>query len=366
MLKLLKFEFRRMFKSVFFWVVAGISFVWPIITALFYRFIFAFTFDGLTIDELFSNNEIKGLTWTIAVSFITTLPKYVALFTCLHLGRDYTDGIIRNKIIAGHSRFKIYGSYMLSQMAASTFFSVIYILSGLLGLTISGIGANVNGGEMFSRFATAIVVFLVMTVAFSVISLIFRKRALPMILCVLIALVSNGAGSVIGMYNTPSKACKDYIEIRHERYEELVDEGVLDDDSVEKLEEQFDKDHYQGTPWKIFHPIYVLSPLGFEGDYGAGGTSFLIDESGSYKDEIDFSSEFAIDGDMDMSDLVMILFSDDLGDDQSHITMKDLKHVDSMHMPFSTLNWIYIGKSLIWMLVIGGWGFIIFRKKNLF
>ena len=49
-----------------------------------------------------------------------------------------------------------------------------------------------------------------------------------------------------------------------------------------------------------------------------------------------------------------------------YMTVDNFKRVDSMHMSFSKLNLIYLGKSLAWIVVIGGWGYLIFRKKNLF
>ena len=216
MSKLIKFEFKRIFQSVFFWIVTAFSVVWPILTALVYRVILSLTFDfdnGMSFEDLnLPQSMLTALTWLIAASFITELPKLVALFTCLHIGRDYTDGIIRNKITAGHSRGSIYFSYMITQLCASVFFCVVYICCGLLGLAISGFGVDLNGGEIFGRFAVTIIVFLVMTVLFVVLSLIFRRRAAPIIFCILIALMSNGVSAVIGLYNTSPKAADIYLE----------------------------------------------------------------------------------------------------------------------------------------------------------
>lgn len=354
MLKLLRFEFRRIIKSVFFWIITAYSFVMPVLTAFIYRALITLDLDdGIKFTAVnLSKDELTFLTWMIAVSFITDLPKFVALFTCLHLGRDYTDGIVRNKIIAGHSRGAIYGSYMITQMAASVFLCCIYMFSALFGLVISGIGAYLNGGEMFVRFGVAIIVFLVMTVSFVVLALIFRRRALPLILCILIAVMSNGVGAVIGSFNTPSKAVEDYIRIRHEKYEEMIEAGLIDEDTVEDLEDKYDKDSYLGVAWKLFHPVYVVSPIGFEGDYQAGGVTNLVSGAAEYTDEIDFSVNF----------IMQAMYSGDV----SPVTPHDLKKVDSMHLSYAKNNLIYIGKSVAWMAVIGTWGFLVFRKKNLF
>ena len=90
MLNLLSFEFRRIFKSVFFWIVAGFSFIWPVLTAVLYRAILSLDLsDGIRFKELeLGTEDVRYFTWIIAVAFITELPKFIALLTCLHIGRD--------------------------------------------------------------------------------------------------------------------------------------------------------------------------------------------------------------------------------------------------------------------------------------
>ena len=372
MLKLMMFEFRRIFKSVFFWIVVAYSFIWPVLTALFYRALMSLDLsDGVKFQPLnLGRGEITYLTWMIAVAFITELPKFTALFTCLHLGRDYTDGVVRNKIIAGHSRLAIYGSYMITQIAASVIFCIVYIASALFGLAVSGIGVDVNGGEMFIRFGVAIIVFLVMTVTFVVLAVIFRRRALPVILCIFIAITSNAAAAVIGSFNTPAKAFDDYLEIRSEHYENLIDAGLLDKKVVKQYEEAYGKDYFQNIGWKILHPAYVVSPIGFEGDYSAGGASLVVmGGAAEYTDEIDFATSFYYSDESQYMIISSMTAVDDLGGLDSEdvvLTLNDFKDVDSLHVKYSTLNWVYVGKSLLWMTVIAAWGFVIFRKKNMF
>lgn len=372
MLKLILFELRRISKSVFFWIIAGFSVIWPILTALFYRLIMSLDIsDGIKFQDIdLGTDEVRFLTWLIAVAFMTELPKFIALFTCLHIGRDYTDGIVRNKIIAGHSRGAIYGSYMITQIIASVVLCVIYIFSALLGLAISGIGVDLNGGEMFARFAVAIVVFLVMTVTFVVLAVIFRKRALPVILCILIAMTSNAAAAVVGQFNTPGKAVDKYLSIRNEHYENMVEAGLVDKNTVEKIEKEYGRDFFLGIGWKIIHPAYVISPIGFEGDYGAGGTTtMMLGGSVEYTDEINFAQEFYYKDQSIYTVLTSVSVDNYTGDFDGGdyaLTLKDFRKADELHLKFSTLNWVYVGKSVIWMAVIAAYGYIIFRKKNLF
>lgn len=389
MLKLLAFEFRRISKSIFFWIIAAISFIWPILTAGFYRLI-------LTLD-LFSDkirfvpldvtsDQRLYFTWIISVAFMTSLPIFVALFTCLHVGRDYTDGIVRNKIIAGHTRAEIYFSYMITQICAHVVLSLIYILSAFLGLSITGIGVDTNHGEMLGRFGVAIVVFLVMSVTFTALSAIFRKRAAPVILCIFIAYVSNIAASVFGLYSTPPKAVEDYIKVRNTKYELMVRDGIIDEDVVKEYETEYGKNKLLTFGWQVFYPVYLVSPIGFESDYGAAGVTSLIGGTSEYPQKIDYTqsifykdeSQFSIWYDTNVYKNIDLDIDPDADPDsytipdpsadltKYYMSPETFKKVDSMHMSFSTLNLAYLGKSLAWMIVIGGWGYLIFRKKNLF
>ena len=69
-------------------------------------------------------------------------------------------------------------------------------------------------------------------------------------------------------------------------YENMIDAGIVDKNTVKKYEDEYDRDHFLGIAWKIIHPAYVISPIGFEGDYGAGGASgMLMGGSAEYADD---------------------------------------------------------------------------------
>lgn len=67
----------------------------------------------------------------IFVSAATIL--YFSFFTGLFVGTEYSDGVIRNKMIAGHSQLKIYVSDYLSLVLAMIFMFVMWLMGGILG-----------------------------------------------------------------------------------------------------------------------------------------------------------------------------------------------------------------------------------------
>ena len=352
MLNLISFEFKRIFKSVFFKIIGGYCIVWPLLVTIFYRIIFGLLYknSGMSFSDIMSDQDIKYFTWVISIAFVNELPKFIALFACLHIGKDFSNGFVRNKITGGHSRTSIFFSYMITQIAATVAFCVVYICFALLGLLITGLGVNVNGGEMFIRHLVGIATVLVFTVFSTVISMMFRKRALPIILSIVVVMFVSTVSTFFGYFgfNIPGKAVDDYIEKRDERYEDMIDDGVLSEDLVEEIQETCDKDFYLGIPWKFGRPVYVLTNLGFNGDYAVDVSQILTDSGLSdYTDEIDFSYSIG-------------------GNDMSGLGPEDFKHTDSMHLTYAELNTSYVIRSLIYILVIGGYGYIVFRKKNLF
>ena len=206
---------------------------------------------------------------------------------------------------------------------------------------------------MFSRWGTTIIILLVLTVIFTVLSLIFRRRALPIIFSIIIVVLMSSLTTIVGVFNLPSKTVNDYIAVRDEAYDELVEEDIYTKDNVEALKKLHTKDSYTNIAWKFGHPAYVVSNLGFNGDYGADATQ-LIGGNTEYLDELDYTGYF------------ISPYDGDYATDGSGLTVKDLKKIDSMRISYSKLNLIYIGRSLLYILVIGGSGYYIFRKKNLF
>lgn len=352
MLKLISFEFKRIFNSLFFKIIGGYCILWPLLVTIFYRVIFAFMYksSGLSFTDIMTDQDIRYFTWVISIAFVNELPKFVALFTCLHIGKDFSSGFVRNKITAGHSRTSIFFSYMFTQIAATVAFCIVYVSFALLGLLITGIGVDLNGGEMFIRHFVGISTVLVFTVFSVVLSLMFRKRALPIILSIVVVMFVSTVTTFFGYFgfNMPGKAVDDYIEKRNDRYEEMVDDGVLSEDLVEELKENYDRDSYLGIAWKVGRPAYLLTNLGFNGDYAVDISQIMTGTGISdYTDEIDFSPTI-------------------VGGDMSGLTPADFKHTDSMHLTYAELNTMYTVRSLLYILVIGGYGYFVFRRKNLF
>ena len=121
MYKLLKANFFRLVKNKIFWGIV-------IITILIASFILFNTI-------LNHQGETKEGIDNILVMYIHFIGIFIAIFTSLFVGTEYSDGALRNKIVIGHSRKNIYFANMMTSIVVGICIELIYMLV----ITIVGI-----------------------------------------------------------------------------------------------------------------------------------------------------------------------------------------------------------------------------------
>ena len=105
--------------------------------------------EVIELDQLLMNN-------------ITIIGIVIAVFTSLFVGREYSDGTLRNKIIIGSSRTNIYLSNLLLVIGVSVLVEILHlIIISLLGIPIFG-----TLKMTLSSFSLIVFCILVMILAF--------------------------------------------------------------------------------------------------------------------------------------------------------------------------------------------------------
>ena len=113
MYKLLKTNFFRLVKNKIFWGIV-------IITILIASFILFNTI-------LNQQGETKEGIDKILVMYIHFIGIFIAIFTSLFVGTEYSDGALRNKIVIGHSRKNIYFANMMTSIVVGICIELIYM-----------------------------------------------------------------------------------------------------------------------------------------------------------------------------------------------------------------------------------------------
>lgn len=176
---LLSAYFQRLIKSKLYWCLLGLMILSGIIIPILaHREMIAYGTD-YTLES--------RLVWHfLIIGFI------VAIFCSWFLGTDYSDGTIRNKIIAGNSRLKIYISALLICVIASVILVVAH------QITIIGLGT-----WLIAPFKTDIhTISLIMeisilaTITFAgintMIVMINQNKASSSIICLVVSLLMFG------------------------------------------------------------------------------------------------------------------------------------------------------------------------------
>ncbi len=70
--------------------------------------------------------------------FAPIMCAIIAVFSSMFFGTEHSDGALRNKIIAGQTRTKIYLANFISNIIVSTFFTVLFLALGMIAYSTFG------------------------------------------------------------------------------------------------------------------------------------------------------------------------------------------------------------------------------------
>ena len=190
MIKLLKVGFFRLKKDVIFWL-----------------FIFlTIGMAGFTLFRYLSNEGVY--LDKILNEFIMYIGLFIAIFVSIFVGKEYGQGIIRNKIIVGHSRISIFLSNLIISIVVSLLCELIYlIIVFLIGIPLFG-----QMQMSFSQFAivllnTALVIISFCSI-YNFITMICSEITISISICIILFVAMFVAQAALGFTANSRK----YIE----------------------------------------------------------------------------------------------------------------------------------------------------------
>lgn len=147
MLDLLRADFFRMRKSKLTLVMLIIVAVFPILTTLLYLGIDKLLFEdefGSLLGEIFDAKSMIGSTFSLGNNIGLVIPIFAGLFVMM----DLNNGTLRNKIIGGKSRIKIYFSHLITSATFDIVMIVLYsAITAALSLAFFDYGMTVDSEE---------------------------------------------------------------------------------------------------------------------------------------------------------------------------------------------------------------------------
>ncbi|MDE6031024.1 MAG: ABC transporter permease, partial [Oscillospiraceae bacterium] len=150
MSRLLSANFARLGKNRLFWVALALTAALSVYVAIQYI---------LLTEEW----NAAGETLHFETGYFTLAPFIglpITLVIIFFLGTDYSDGTIRNKITAGHTRTEIYCANLITCVFISSLIDIVWLVFGLIGLPFMECGQGI--GQML-LYASVSLLFSIST-----------------------------------------------------------------------------------------------------------------------------------------------------------------------------------------------------------
>ena len=166
MINLIRGELYRYGHKKFFWITLGASLLSGIV------FGFSVTLGS---SDLGNFDDM----------FLVPIAVVLCIFISLTIGREYSDGVIRNKLIQGKSRLQIYGSKISISIGISLVLSLLFLV-GFSIVSVKQILPYLNGSILLRAGFTFLLINCVWATLFTIISIIISKKEIGSILNILL------------------------------------------------------------------------------------------------------------------------------------------------------------------------------------
>lgn len=151
----------------------------------------------------------------LLTNFINIVGFFIAIFTSLFVGAEYSDGTIRNKIVAGHSRKNIYLSNLIVSIVVGLILEFIYlIIISIVAIPVFG-AIQMSYSQFLLILLDMIMIIIVYSSIFNFIALICSNITISTVTSLLLILIMF----VIDMFLSPTANSTEY-----EKKNQIMDE----------------------------------------------------------------------------------------------------------------------------------------------
>lgn len=159
------------------------------------KLFYAAVFAALALGCVAGYTKYRDLLDGFAVDLSDTLFScgYIAafalsVFTPMFTGTEYSDGVLRNKIIAGHKRWEI---YLANQLFSVTVGAIVYLFfivpHGIIMYFVAGPSA-VPAGSLFLLAGIGLLAVFACSAVYNAVTMLRAQKAASAVSCILLAL----------------------------------------------------------------------------------------------------------------------------------------------------------------------------------
>ena len=214
MIKLLNAGFTRLRKSKLF--IIFVIFIVGLSAVLIY--------NNYSNIEKYKNQD-KNI-YQLVLNYSQIAGFIVAIFTCLYLGTEYSEGGIRNKVIIGHKRTKIYLSNLI---IVAGFNIILYFLFVVISLTV-GTPLLSKADAVIKEFPKYLIYIFLLIIAYSSIATFLVMTISNSTIVILTIMIVTFGSFVFGFYSrNEAQKIKNPYYVYQDENGELITE-VIDDE----------------------------------------------------------------------------------------------------------------------------------------
>lgn len=236
MSKLLSANIMRLWKEKVFWIVIAVVFTLGVAIPI------SIKITEIRLGVFNSIDPVFG-------QFAMFIGVVLAIFCSFFVGKEYSDGTIRNKIICGKKRVDIYFANFVTCTVVSLMLCAAFFLP-YLGIGIPLIGSfNMEKEIVYWLFLTVIFLSIAFASIFNLISMLSTSKAVTATVCILLTFLFLCMGFQFrGMLNQP----------------EIIDGTAYDENGVayKEVEDFPNPEYLQGNERQVVQFLFNLMPGG--------------------------------------------------------------------------------------------------------
>ncbi len=198
------------------------------------------------LDSINYNAQIK--TSELISNYLPMIGMFIAIFTGLFVGTEYSDGTIRNKIIAGHTKTNIFLSNFIISCIVGILFEIVWIIFVLIiAVPIFG-KPDLELNSILITCFDSIMFIIAYCAIFNFISVLSCNKTISAVACILLFFIMLGitVTSINIIQTTPT-----------------VQQGGLNPETGEISFEEVENPKYPSDAKKAFYQAIIdILPMG--------------------------------------------------------------------------------------------------------
>ena len=173
MINLIRGELYRYRHKKFFWITLA--------AALLSGIVFGFSVTGIRTGSFSDRGNFDDM-------FLVPAAVVLCVFISLTIGREYSDGVIRNKLIQGKSRLQIYGAKLSVSIGFSLVLSMLFLI-GFSIVAVKQVLPYLNGSILLRAGLAFLLMNGVWATLFTIISITIPHKEIGSILNIALIIV---------------------------------------------------------------------------------------------------------------------------------------------------------------------------------